>query len=116
MSEYQLKRPVIDRNRLKKHCTTMLKQSEQDRKEALEYVRYFRKLVDDSLGKIETPEGDIVVTDDNVSKKCITDCLRLAQTAKQGAIKILDMMVKLEELDNKGSGEDASPFSLLEGK
>jgi len=86
--EYQLKRPTMDLNRLKKVAKSVLDDSKKDREHALEYLRVFRAML------TENPNDD-------ASKKAITDCLKLAQTSKGNVVKVLDLMIKLENIDNR---------------
>ena len=73
--EYQLKRPTMDLNRLKKVAKSVLDDSKKDREHALEYLRVFRAML------TENPNDD-------ASKKAITDCLKLAQTSKGNVVKV----------------------------
>jgi len=87
-TEYKLKRPVMDLNRLKKLAKSCISDGEEDRKLALETLDFFRNLVNEDGG-------------DDVAKKCMTDCIKLAQTAKINITKIIDLIIKIEDLEYK---------------
>ena len=65
---------------------------------ALSAYRYFKEMVD------ENPQ-------DSVSKQQMTDCLKLAQTSKTSALKVMDLLIKFES--NSTKGDSASPASLF---
>lgn len=88
--EYVLKKPVIDLNRLVKICKTCIEDGNSDRKLAIETLAFFRTLVD------ENPNDD-------TAKKCMTDCMKLAQTAKVNLTKVIDLIIRIEDLQDKRS-------------
>ena len=88
--EYVLKKPVIDLNRLKKIAKSCIEEGGSDRQLAIETVEFFRHLVE------ENPNDD-------ASKKCMTDCMKLAQTAKANLTKIIDLLIKIEDLEERKS-------------
>lgn len=97
-TDYVLKRPVLDSNRIQKHAKKIIDESSQDRQLALEAYRYFKEMVD------ENPQ-------DSVSKQQMTDCLKLAQTAKGSAIKVMDILIKFESQKNKS--DSLAPTDLF---
>tara|TARA_R100001086_G_scaffold70345_2_gene33580 strand:- start:285 stop:623 length:339 start_codon:yes stop_codon:yes gene_type:complete len=100
--EYILKRPVLDQNRLQKYAKKILDESYEDRSLALEAYRYFKDMVDNN------PQ-------DSVSKQQMTDCLKLAQTSKGSALKVMDLLIKFEANNNKNEGSSSSSlFSKIE--
>jgi len=100
--EYILKKPVLDQNRLQKYAKKILDESSEDRHLALEAYRYFKEMVDTN------PQ-------DSVAKQQMTDCLKLAQSSKGSAIKVMDLLIKFETATSKkDSGSSASVFSRLE--
>ena len=94
-SEYKLKAPVLDYNRLQKICKQIMDDSKEDRNLALEAHRYFRRMVE------ENPQ-------DASAKNLMVDCLKLAQSSKNNSIKTLTLMIKLEELEATASFEGRS--------
>ena len=100
--EYILKKPVLDQNRLQKYAKKILDESSEDRQLALEGYRYFKEMVDTN------PQ-------DSVAKQQMTDCLKLAQSSKGSAIKVMDLLIKFESSNSKkDAGSPASMFSRLE--
>jgi len=100
--EYILKKPVLDQNRLQKYAKKILDESSEDRQLALEAYRYFKEMVDTN------PQ-------DSVAKQQMTDCLKLAQSSKGSAIKVMDLLIKFESsASKKEPGSAASMFTRLE--
>lgn len=106
-SQYILKKPVMDMNRIQKTAKKLMEESTEDRSLALEMVSYYKEMVE------ENPN-------DNTSKSLIVDCLKLAQSSKDKIIKVMDLLVKMEAAtqktkSTKATGNDsASVFSALE--
>jgi hypothetical protein len=92
-SEYRLKRPVIDLNRLKKMVSKSFQDGEVDRQLALDTLKYFKDLVE-------------IDSTDDTSKKCMTDCIKLAQSAKANLTKIVDLIIRIEELEDRRSNSN----------
>jgi len=101
VKEYVLKRAVLDQNRLQKYAKKILDESSQDRQMALDAYRYFKEMVD------ENPQ-------DSVSKQQMTDCLKLAQSSKGSALKVMDILIKFEASSGKDSASPTSLFSKIE--
>tara|TARA_R100000458_G_C8260821_1_gene236346 strand:+ start:76 stop:417 length:342 start_codon:yes stop_codon:yes gene_type:complete len=106
-SQYILKKPVLDANRLQKVAKKLIDEATEDRKLALDTMKYFRDMVDEN-------------GTDSTAKNLIVDCLKLAQSSKDKTIRILDLLVKLDkqsapEADlSKSSGKpNQSVFSVL---
>ena len=100
--DYVLKRPVMDSNRVQKYAKKILDESSEDRTMALEAYRYFKEMVD------ENPQ-------DSVAKQQMTDCLKLAQSSKSSALKVMDILIKFETINNKqDTGSPASLFNKIE--
>jgi hypothetical protein len=81
----------MDQNRLQKICKKIIDEANDDRKLALETHRFFRQMLD------ENPQ-------DASAKSLMVDCLKLAQTSKSSVVKVVDLLIKLETNNNKGSG------------
>lgn len=104
-TDYILKRSPFDKNRMLKIGKSILDESNDDRDLALEAHQYFKDMVERSDGT------------DNDSKRLMVDCLKLAQSSKNNSIKLLTLMVKLEELGenaNSHGGSSAVSFTDLE--
>jgi hypothetical protein len=99
-SDYQLKRAVLDSNRVQKYAKKIMDDSTEDRKLALEAYRYFKSMVD------ENPT-------DSVAKQQMSDCLKLAQTSKTNTIKAIDILIKYENA-KESSDSSISLFTKLE--
>jgi histone H3/H4 len=94
-SEYKLKTPVLDYNRLQKICKQIMDDSKEDRTLALDAHRYFRQMVE------ENPQ-------DASAKNLMVDCLKLAQSSKTNTIKAVDLLVKLQDAFSTGEEAQAS--------
>jgi len=88
----------MDQNRLQKYAKKILDESSEDRQLALDAYRYFKEMVDTN------PQ-------DSVAKQQMTDCLKLAQSSKGSALKVMDLLIKFETVNNKKEG--GSPASLF---
>ena len=96
--DYILIRQVLDQNRLQKHAKKILDESSEDRQLALEAYKFFRDMVDGN------PQ-------DSVAKQQMTDCLKLAQSSKVSALKVMDLLLKFEVQTTKK--EDSSSINLF---
>ena len=83
-SEYQLKRSPLDHNRIQKIAKDLISEAKEDRDLALETYRLFREMVD------ENPQ-------DSAAKNLMADCLKIAQSSKNNVIKVMGLLVKLED-------------------
>lgn len=102
--QYVLKTSPIDKNRLTKTCKQVIDDAKEDRELALELHRFLRRMVD------ENPQ-------DNAAKNLMVDCLKLAQSAQQNKLKVIDLLIKLEAATAKAeSGKESmdSLYSQLE--
>lgn len=103
--EYVLKRSPFDKNRMLKVGKSILEEAKEDRDFALDAHQYFKSMVERSEDT------------DNDAKRLMVECLKLAQSSKNSAIKALSLMIKLEELDGSsstGGGMSAISFDDLE--
>lgn len=103
--EYQLKRSPLDFNRIQKIAKELILESKEDRSLALETYRLFREMVE------ENPQ-------DAAAKNLMADCLKIAQSSKNNVIKVMGLLVKLEESKQdktKSSAKgESSVFSELD--
>ena len=74
-SQYILKNPPIDKNRVQKICKKVIDEANDDRKLALDAHRFFREMIDENA-------------QDATAKNLMVDCLKLAQTAKGSILKV----------------------------
>ena len=102
---YIPKTPYLAQTKIHKLAKKLIDESDEDRALALEAHRYFKQRIE------ENPA-------DNVSKALMVDCLKVAQSSKQNAIKVLAMMNKMNETkepeQTKASGKTESVFSELD--
>jgi|TARA_R100001143_G_C3354305_1_gene131400 hypothetical protein len=94
--EYVLRRSPFDKNRMLKIGKTMLDEAKQDRELALDAHLYFKDMV------------ELSENTDNDAKRLMVECLKLAQSSKTSSIKVLTLMVKLEELGTQSQDSDAA--------
>tara|TARA_R110000824_G_scaffold120991_3_gene276807 strand:- start:1562 stop:1885 length:324 start_codon:yes stop_codon:yes gene_type:complete len=99
--EYILKRPVLDQNRVQKYAKKILDESSEDRSLALAAYKYFKDMVDDN------PQ-------DSVAKQQMTDCLKLAQSSKTSALKVMDLLIKFESNNKNEATSSTSLFNRIE--
>ena len=79
---YILKKPVFDANRLQKIAKNILDEAKDDRAKALDTYDFFKTRVEN-----DPEDGD--------SKRGIVECLKIAQSSKNAAIKLVDLFVKM---------------------
>lgn len=95
-SEYIPKKPVLNKNRVQKIAKKLIEEAGEDRTLALEAHRFFRQMVD------ENPQ-------DASAKALMVDCLKVAQSSKNNVVKVLSLVVKMEEAENKSAKDKALP-------
>jgi hypothetical protein len=83
-TNYTPKTKALAPNRIQKICKTLIDEAGSDRGLALEAHKFFKAMVE------ENPQ-------DNTAKQLMVDCLKAAQTSKNNVIKILDLVIKLED-------------------
>ncbi len=101
-SNYVLKNPPIDPNRIQKTCKKVIDEAQEDRALALEAHRFFRQMLD------ENPQ-------DASAKNLMVDCLKLAQTSKHNVLKTVDLLIKLETTQQKISESKDEVTNLYNG-
>ena len=85
VTTYLPKRPVFNKISIQRLIKTMLKENEEDRKNALDASQFFRRRIDD----IEDGNDE--------DKKLYVECLKLAANVKTYGIRLMDTLVKVEE-------------------
>ena len=88
--------------RVQRIAKKLIEEAAEDRKLALEAHRFFRAMIDDN------PQ-------DAAAKNLLVDTLKVAQASKNNVVKILNLMVKMEEvsLDSKTNTSPGSPNTVF---
>jgi hypothetical protein len=81
--------------RIQRIAKKLIEESTEDRTFALEAHRFFREMVD------ENPQ-------DAAAKNLMVETLKVAQASKNNVVKILNLMVKMEEATG---GDDTTKYS-----
>ena len=105
-SEYIPKNSHMNKKRVEKTIKELISEAGEDRTLAIEAHKYFRSLLD------EDPQ-------DISARNLLIECLKVAQTSKNNVIKLLGVVVKMQEtggtnqskLSSKGLENDV--FSQL---
>ena len=84
VSNYIPKNNPLGGARLQKIAKKLIDESNEDRSLALDGHRFFRQMVD------ENPQ-------DSPAKNLMVDCLKVAQASKNNVVKIIGLMIKMEE-------------------
>ena len=84
VSNYIPKTNPLGGTRLQKIAKKLIDESNEDRSLALDTHRFFRQMVD------ENPQ-------DAAAKNLMVDCLKVAQASKNNVVKIIGLMIKMEE-------------------
>ena len=95
VSNYVPKNPVLGPTRIQRVAKKIIEESADDRKLALETHRFFRQMVD------ENPQ-------DAAAKSLMVDCLKVAQASKNNIVKVLNLLIKMEE---NTDGNDTTKYS-----
>jgi len=83
-SPYVPKTAHLSPTRIQKIAKDLISEAKVDRDLALQAHRSFRQMVD------ENPQ-------DSTAKSLMVDCLKVAQASKNNVIKVLNLVVKMEE-------------------
>ena len=105
-SPYVPKTSHLSPTRIQKLAKDLISEAKDDRELALNTHRFFRQMVD------ENPQ-------DSTAKSLMVDCLKVAQASKNNVIKILNLVVKMEDSVDVGKtkankGTMNSTFSDLD--
>ena len=105
-TNYVPKNPVLGPTRIQRVAKKIIDESADDRKLALETHRFFRQMVDEN-------------TQDAAAKSLMVDCLKVAQASKNNVIKVLNLVIKMEEIQpdinsKSGTKNVNSVFSELD--
>ena len=105
-SPYVPKTAHLSPTRIQKIAKDLISEAKDDRELALNTHKFFRQMVD------ENPQ-------DSTAKSLMVDCLKVAQAPKNNVIKILNLVVKMEDSIDVGKtkankGTTNSTFSDLD--
>tara|TARA_R110000751_G_scaffold96590_2_gene188427 strand:- start:402 stop:737 length:336 start_codon:yes stop_codon:yes gene_type:complete len=105
VSNYIPKTAILGPTRLQKIAKKLIDEAGEDRKLALEAHRFFRAMVD------ENPQ-------DAAAKNLMVDTLKVAQASKNNVVKIINLMIKMEEYPRDktkaSKGSENSVFNELD--
>jgi len=100
-SNYIPKNSVMGPTRVQKIAKKLIEEAAEDRTLALEAHRFFREMID------ENPQ-------DAAAKNLLVDTLKVAQASKNNVVKILNLMVKMEEAHSTSKATSpGSPNSVF---
>ena len=89
VTTYIPKNLVLGPTRIQKIAKKLIEEAGEDRQFALEAHRFFREMVD------ENPQ-------DAAAKNLMVDSLKVAQASKNNVVKILGLLVKMNDAANSG--------------
>jgi hypothetical protein len=105
-TNYVPKNAILGPTRIQRIAKKLIDEAGEDRKLALDAHRFFRGMVDDN------PQ-------DSTAKSLMVDALKVAQASKNNVVKILNLVVKMEEskgdnVTKASKGSENSVFSELD--
>ena len=105
-SNYVPKNSILGPTRIQRIAKKLIEESAEDRSLALDAHRFFRAMVD------ENPQ-------DAAAKGLMVDSLKVAQASKNNVVKILNLVIKMEESTPDGKtkaskGAENSVFNELD--
>ena len=108
VTTYIPKTSILGPTRIQRIAKKLIEEATEDRQLALEAHRFFREMID------ENPQ-------DAAAKNLMVDTLKVAQASKNNVVKILNLMIKMEDsgtVEEKtkggGIGSPNSVFSELD--
>jgi|1_EtaG_2_1085319.scaffolds.fasta_scaffold41716_2 hypothetical protein len=105
VTNYIPKTAILGPTRIQRIAKKLIDEAGEDRKLALEAHRFFRAMVD------ENPQ-------DAAAKNLMVDTLKVAQASKNNVVKIINLMIKMEETPKDktkaSKGSENSVFSELD--
>jgi type I site-specific restriction-modification system R (restriction) subunit len=96
VTTYIPKTSLLSPTRIQRIAKKLIDEAGEDRQLALQAHRFFREMID------ENPQ-------DAAAKALMVDTLKVAQASKNNVVKILNLMIKMEE--TSGAGEDMTKYS-----
>jgi hypothetical protein len=105
VTNYIPKNNPLGGTRLQQIAKKLIEEAKEDRSLALDTHRFFREMVD------ENPQ-------DSAAKGLMVDCLKVAQASKNNVVKIIGLMIKMEDVASdrtkSAATTPASVFSELD--
>lgn len=105
VTNYIPKTAILGSTRIQRIAKKLIDEAGEDRKLALEAHRFFRAMVD------ENPQ-------DAAAKNLMVDTLKVAQASKNNVVKVINLMIKMEELPRDktkaSKGAENSVFNELD--
>ena len=89
-THYKRKTPSVSQDRINRLAKILLDESAEDRNLALSAFEYFKS-------KAETADNEAAQIASSSSQKCMVDCLKLAQDARNKALKAFELIMKLSK-------------------
>lgn len=96
VTTYIPKNNPLGGTRIQKIAKKLIEESNEDRSLALDTHRFFRQMVD------ENPQ-------DSAAKSLMVDCLKVAQASKNNVVKIIGLMIKMEEVGTDKTKATTTP-------
>jgi hypothetical protein len=105
-TNYIPKNSILGPTRIQRIAKKLIEESIEDRKLALDAHRFFREMVDNNPM-------------DSTAKALMVDTLKVAQASKNNVIKILGLVIKMEEPSDSNTtkaskGQENSVFTELD--
>lgn len=98
VTNYVPKTPLLNSIRIQRIAKKLIEESTEDRSLALEAHKFFRAMID------ENPQ-------DSAAKNLMVETLKVAQASKTNVIKVLNLVVKMEEASSPQNKTKASKGS-----
>ncbi len=99
-TNYIPKNPVLGPTRVQRIAKKLIDEAGEDRKLALDAHRFFRAMVD------ENPQ-------DAAAKNLMVDALKVAQASKNNVVKVLNLVIKMEETLEGAKASKSSENSMF---
>ena len=99
VTTYELKRNPIDKNRIIKIAKDIIKANNHDRDTALAMHDHFKGIATD--GEVEEPYR-------LQANKLAVDCLKLAQSAGEKSVKLIDSLLKAAVINSGSKSEETA--------
>ena len=100
VTNYIPKTAILGPTRIQRIAKKLIDEAGEDRKLALEAHRFFRAMVD------ENPQ-------DAAAKSLMVDALKVAQASKNNVVKILNLVIKMEETSGASKTSKGSENSMF---
>lgn len=106
MAQYKRKTPSLSQDRINRLAKVLLDESVEDRSLALSAFDYFKN-------KADVADNEAAQIASSSAQKCMVDCLKLAQDARNKAIKAFELIMKLnKDLARSPKDKEAEDFKF----